>query len=77
MPRVDGFEVLKTIKGDEHLKSTPIIVLTNSQNDQDIQRAYTLGANSYIIKPNNFQEFVDAIKEIKQYWLDTTKIPNN
>ncbi|MCW4016525.1 MAG: response regulator [Candidatus Bathyarchaeota archaeon] len=75
MPKVDGFEVLKTIKGDENLKSVPIIVLTSSSRTEDIDLAYKLGANSFIVKPAAFEDFVEAVMEIKRYWLTLSKIP--
>jgi CheY-like chemotaxis protein len=75
MPRVDGFEVLETIKGDEKLKSTPIIVLTSSSRTEDIERAYKLGCNSFIVKPVSFEDFIEAVMEIKRYWLSLSKIP--
>ena len=75
MPKVDGFEVLKEIKSDENLKSIPIIVLTSSERDGDIERAYQLGCNSYIVKPVNFENFIKTVIEIKQYWLIVCKIP--
>lgn len=75
MPKVDGFEVLETIKSDDELKSIPIIVLTSSERDEDIQRAYKLGCNSFIVKPASFNDFVEAVMEIKRYWLCLSKIP--
>jgi CheY-like chemotaxis protein len=75
MPRLDGFEVLKEVKSDENLKSIPIIVLTSSERDKDIDLAYKLGCNSYIIKPVNFDNFIKTIISIKYYWLTISKIP--
>ena len=75
MPKVNGFEVLKIIKNDENLKSVPIIVLTSSSRPEDIERAYKLGCNSFIVKPINFEDFVEAVQEIKHYWLSLSKIP--
>jgi CheY-like chemotaxis protein len=75
MPKVDGFEVLKEIKGDENLKSIPIIVLTSSERDKDIECAYKLGCNSYIVKPVNFENFIKKVTEIEEYWLIISKIP--
>ncbi|HDQ06805.1 MAG TPA: response regulator [Candidatus Bathyarchaeota archaeon] len=77
MPKVDGFEVLKTIKGDDKLKSIPIIVLTSSSRPEDIERAYKLGCNSFIVKPVSFEDFVEAVMEIKRYWLSLAKLPYN
>ncbi|MFA5363681.1 MAG: response regulator [Candidatus Bathyarchaeia archaeon] len=75
MPKIDGFEVLKTIKGDDKLKSIPIIVLTSSSRPEDIERAYKLGCNSFIVKPASFEDFIEAVMEIKRYWLTISKIP--
>jgi CheY-like chemotaxis protein len=75
MPKVDGFEVLETIKGDDKLKSIPIIVLTSSSRPEDIERAYQLGCNSFIVKPLSFEDFIEAMMEIKRYWLSLSKLP--
>ena len=75
MPKLDGFGVLKEVKSDENLKSIPIIVLTSSERDKDIDLAYKLGANSYIMKPVNFDNFIETILSIKYYWLTISKIP--
>ena len=75
MLRMDGFEVLEEIKGDDELKSIPIIVLTSSDREQDIERAYKLGCNSYIAKPMDFENFIKAVVEIKSYWLKLCKMP--
>lgn len=75
MPGMDGFEVLEKIKGDDELKSIPVIVLTSSERSEDIERAYKLGCNSYIVKPRIFENVLKAIIEIKRYWLTTCKVP--
>lgn len=75
MPKVNGFEVLKTIKSDEKLKTIPIIVLTSSSRHEDIELAYKLGANSFIVKPASFEDFIEAVMEIKRYWLTLSKLP--
>ena len=75
MPRSDGFEVLETIKADDTMKIIPVIVLTSSDRDLDIERAYQLGCNSYIIKPVNFENFVKAIIDIEHYWLTISELP--
>lgn len=75
MPKLDGFGVLKAVKNDENLKSIPIIVLTSSERDKDIELAYKLGANNYIMKPVNFDNFIKTIISIKYYWLTISKIP--
>jgi CheY-like chemotaxis protein len=75
MPRVDGFEVLKTVKQDAKLKMLPIIVLTTSNREQDIQRAYELGCNSYIMKPVSYEKFIEAVNTIQRYWMTMCEIP--
>jgi two-component system, response regulator len=69
MPKVNGIEVLEKIKSDERTKSIPVVILTSSKEDPDIQRCYLLGANSYIVKPVNFEGFAQAIKNLGFYWL--------
>ena len=75
MPKMDGFEVLSQLKSDNKYKKMPILVLTSSDRDQDVDRAYELGCNSYICKPVNFENFIKVVIEIQQYWLVLCKIP--
>ncbi len=69
LPRVDGIEVLEKMKSDPRTKMIPVVVLTSSRQDPDIKRCYELGANSYIVKPVDFDKFADAVAEIGLYWL--------
>jgi two-component system response regulator len=69
MPKVNGIEVLKQIKTDIHTKTIPVVVLTSSKESSDIEQAYLLGANSYMIKPVDFEDFRKAVGEIGLYWL--------
>ncbi len=69
MPKVDGIEVLKAIKSDDRIKATPVVMLTSSKEDPDIKQCYGLGANSYIVKPVNFDGFAQAIMNLGFYWL--------
>ena len=69
LPRVDGLEVLEKIKSDTRTKSIPVVVLTSSSEERDIIASYNLGVNSYVIKPVDFDKFVDAAKEIGLYWM--------
>ncbi len=69
MPKLNGIEVLQQIKSNEHTKTIPVVMLTSSKEDPDIKRCYELGANSYIVKPVNFEAFTAAIKSIHYYWL--------
>ncbi len=75
MPRVDGFEVLKTVKQDAKLKMLPIIVLTTSNRDKDVQLAYDLGCNSYIVKPVSYEKFTKAVNTIQKYWMTMCELP--
>ncbi|MDR3713482.1 MAG: response regulator [Puia sp.] len=69
MPKVNGLEVLQQVKSDPRTKMTPVVVLTSSKQDPDIQKCYALGANSYIVKPVSFERFADAIRDLGYYWL--------
>lgn len=69
MPKVNGIEVLHRIKSDERTQSIPVVMLTSSKEDPDITRCYQMGANSYIVKPVNFESFAQAIKNLGFYWL--------
>lgn len=75
MPRIDGMEVLERLKGDEKTKSIPIVVLTSSNEDPDIERCYQLGVNSYIVKPVGFDNFSKIIGELGFYWMLINKSP--
>lgn len=69
MPKVDGIEVLRKIRGDERVKHIPIIILTTSNEDQDILNAYNLNVNAYILKPVEFVGFVEAMKSMGMFWI--------
>jgi two-component system, response regulator len=75
MPKVDGIEVLQQIKSDERTKTIPVVLLTSSKEDKDIERGYNAGVNSYIVKPVGFENFVKAISEIGLYWLVVNQQP--
>jgi CheY-like chemotaxis protein len=68
MPKVDGLEVLRTIKQDEKLKSIPVVMLTSSREEPDLLRSYQLGVNAYVVKPVDFQSFMDAVKQLGAFW---------
>jgi CheY-like chemotaxis protein len=68
MPKVDGLEVLRTIKSDETLKTIPVVILTSSREEQDVVKSYQLGVNAYVVKPVGFPEFVEAVKQIGAFW---------
>lgn len=69
LPKVDGLEVLKVIKGDERFRLIPVVVLTSSHEEQDVVASYHLGVNSYIVKPIDFDKFVSAVCQLGLYWL--------
>jgi CheY-like chemotaxis protein len=69
MPRMDGLQVLQQLKGDEHLRLIPVVVLTSSRESLDLQECYRLGANAYVVKPVRFTEFVEAVKQIGMFWV--------
>lgn len=75
LPIMDGREVLKEIRGDEDLTDLPVVVLTTSQDEEDICRAYRLHANCYISKPVDFIKFTELIKQIEGFWLQLVKLP--
>ena len=75
MPRMDGREALMQIRQDERLKHLPVIMLTSSDSDKHVREFYGLGANSYVVKPNNFDDLVHAIRQLKTYWFGVAKLP--
>jgi CheY-like chemotaxis protein len=75
LPRVDGLEVLRRIKSDERTKAIPVVVVTTSEQEQDVVESYKLGANSYIVKPVSFEKFVEAVSELGFYWMLLNKPP--
>lgn len=75
LPRKDGREVLAAIKSDEDLKRIPVVVLTTSKNEADIMKAYGLHANCYIVKPVDFEKFVEVVKKIDIFWFAVVTLP--
>jgi CheY-like chemotaxis protein len=75
LPKIDGLEVLRTIKQSKVLKSLPVVVLTSSSQIQDVQKAYQLGTNSYVLKAIDFDDFSKAIEMIHQYWCKLNVYP--
>ncbi len=77
LPGTDGREVLKELKQDPDLKDIPVIILTTSSDERDIEKCYRYGANSYIHKPVSFAGYLEAIKRLKDYWFEIVLLPNN
>ena len=77
MPKVDGMQVLEKVKSNTATKEIPVVILTSSKEDPDLKRCYQLGANSYIVKPVDFQSFTDAVSELGMYWMLMNHPPAN
>ena len=75
MPKVDGVEVLRRLKGDPRTRTTPVVVMTSSQEERDLVDSYALGVNSYIVKPVQFEAFLQIVSEVGLYWVVANRIP--
>ena len=75
LPKVDGLEVLQQIKSDEKLRMIPVVVLTSSREERDMVASYTLGVNAYVVKPVDFHEFINAVKELGIFWAVINQPP--
>lgn len=76
LPKVDGLEVLRQIKADEGLRRIPVVVLTSSNHETDIVESYNLGVNSYIVKPVEFDQFTETVRQLGMYWLLLNETPD-
>jgi CheY-like chemotaxis protein len=75
LPKLDGLDVLRAIRGDERTKRLPVVILTSSKEDRDLLSGYELGANSYVRKPVDFTEFAEAVRQLGLYWLVLNESP--
>jgi CheY-like chemotaxis protein len=75
MPRLDGLEVLRHVKSDEHLRLTPVVMLTSSQDESDVRRSYDLGVNAYVVKPVEFRQFAFVLSQLDTFWLGINQPP--
>lgn len=75
LPKIDGLDVLRRIRADDRMRLTPVVVLTSSDEDEDLVRSYGLGANSYVRKPVDFDEFLQAVRQLAIYWLLLNRAP--
>jgi len=75
LPRMDGHEVLRRLREDERTKLLPVVILTSSKEEQDLEMGYKLGANSYIRKPVDFNQFAEAVRQLGLYWLVLNEMP--
>lgn len=76
LPKVDGLEVLKTLKADERTRTIPVVILTSSKEDRDIAESYQFGVNSFVSKPVGFEEFAKVVADLGLYWLIVNRPPN-
>ena len=75
MPKVDGIEVLRRMKGDPALRTIPVVIMTSSNEERDVVETYRLGVNSYIVKPVEFEVFLETVAKIGLYWVLTNRVP--
>ena len=76
MPRMDGLEVLQTVRGDERLKRLPVVILSSSREESDLARSWDLGVNAYVVKPVDIEQFFLAVKTLGKFWAVINEAPN-
>jgi CheY-like chemotaxis protein len=77
LPKVDGIEILQRCKSDPRTKSIPIVILTSSREERDLVNSYNLGVNSYVVKPVNFSQFTEAVRQLGLYWMVLNQLPSD
>ena len=75
LPKVNGLEVLRRLRAEETTRSVPVVMITSSREDRDIEQAYRLGANGYVVKPLDFVQFAETMREVGMYWLLINEVP--
>ena len=75
MPRMDGIEVLRAIRNDNKLKMLPVVMLTSSREEQDLIKSYELGVNAYVVKPVDFKDFIEAVRQVGIFWAVINEVP--
>ena len=75
MPKVDGLEVLRQVKGDPQLRAVPVVIMTSSREERDLVESYRLGVNAYVVKPVDFQKFIESIRQIGFFWAIINEAP--
>ena len=75
MPKIDGLDVLRALKADDHLKTIPVVMLTSSREEQDLVSSYKLGVNAYVVKPVDFRAFIDAVRQMGAFWAVINEPP--
>jgi CheY-like chemotaxis protein len=75
MPKVDGLEVLRAVKADPRLRTIPVVILTSSREEQDVVRSYELGVNAYVVKPVEFDQFMNAVRDLGLFWMLVNEAP--
>lgn len=75
LPKIDGLEVLRRVKGDERTRTIPVVILTSSKEERDVATSYDLGVNSYIVKPVGFDQYMRTVSDVGRYWHDLNQLP--